>query len=155
MAILTPMQGFFRYLVYMRPRWIAYRKWHPELGRCIAVAKIFCGQFGKGNENEDSTDMRRNGSGRFSTSAQAAGASVFSRITSSAIRETGMVSVSSMKRSSFVSPSPVSEEERKEDEHPHDGEDSMIEIMPDDGNDEEIPEAEGADTDDCKHVISM
>ena len=41
MAIFTPMQGFLNFLVYMRPRWIAYRKKHPEWGRCMAFAMIF------------------------------------------------------------------------------------------------------------------
>lgn len=44
MAIFTPMQGFLNFLVYMRPRWIAHRKKHPEWGRCMAFAMMFrCG----------------------------------------------------------------------------------------------------------------
>jgi hypothetical protein len=149
MAIFTPMQGFFRYLVYVRPKWIEYRKHHPEIGRCKAIARIFCEQFGNGSENEDSTERKR--SGRFSTSAQeTGGASFFSRKTSS------RASISSMKKGPFVSdvrPSPVSEEEHKEEEHAHDEEDNMQhehEIVSGNGNDEETPK--GAVTDDCHKV---
>lgn len=45
MAIFTPMQGFLNFLVYMRPRWLAYRKKHPEWGLCMAFAMIFRGEF--------------------------------------------------------------------------------------------------------------
>ena len=50
-AICTPMQGFLNYLVYMRPRWMSYRKRHPEWGRCMAVAMIFRGEFNKQTES--------------------------------------------------------------------------------------------------------
>lgn len=143
------MQGFFRYLVFVRPKWTEYRKHYPEIGRCKAIATLFCEHFGKGSESEDSTERKRSGSGRFSTSAQeTGGASFFSRKTSS------RASISSMKRSPFVSdvrPSPVSEEEHKEEEHAHDAEDNMPrEIVSGDENDEEIPE--GTVPNDCHKV---
>ena len=59
-----------------------------------------------------------------------------------------------MKWSPFVSdvrPSPVSEEEHKEEEHAHDEEDNMHnKIVTGDENDEETPD--GAVTDDCHKV---
>lgn len=45
MAIFTPMQGFLNFLVYIRPRWMAYRKKHPEWGLCMASAMVFRGEF--------------------------------------------------------------------------------------------------------------
>lgn len=29
-AICSPLQGFFNFLVYMRPRWVTYRKNNPD-----------------------------------------------------------------------------------------------------------------------------
>jgi hypothetical protein len=32
-SILSPLQGFFNLVIYLRPRWMRYRKRHPELSR--------------------------------------------------------------------------------------------------------------------------
>lgn len=45
MAIFKPMQGFLKFLVNIRPRLLAYRKKHPELGLCMAFAMIFRSEF--------------------------------------------------------------------------------------------------------------
>ncbi|KAL7532544.1 hypothetical protein ACHAWF_004175 [Thalassiosira exigua] len=67
MAILTPMQGFLNYTVYMRPRWISYRKKHPEWNVCQALlhlltCKMLCrrstGQDVEGEDGEGRTRKR-------------------------------------------------------------------------------------------------
>lgn len=42
MAIFTPLQGFFNFLVYSRPRWMRFRKSHPEWNFCRACLFLFC-----------------------------------------------------------------------------------------------------------------
>ena len=109
MAIFTPMQGFLNYLVYMRPRWLAYRKRHPEWGRCMAFAMILLGEFHK---NTESTNVRpTNG-----TSQETRG-KMFSTVRGRRFSRKSSVSSGAGRSSIDVSASIVPEE-HKEEEHP-------------------------------------
>jgi hypothetical protein len=104
MAIFTPMQGFLNYLVYMRPRWISYRKRHPEWGRCKAFAMIFRGG-GFDRPTVEATARGKNFSvlpyGRTSAASRKSSFSIRSSLNVSSVADLGS-------------------EEQKEEERPHD-----------------------------------
>lgn len=109
MAIFTPMQGFLNYLVYMRPRWISYRKKHPEWGRCMAFAMLFRGELHSSRDTvtEHSTVGATTKRGKY-----------FSAISQhkSALRRSSI----SRRSSNDISASVVSEEHKEEEHCPDD-----------------------------------
>eukprot|EP00984_Skeletonema_dohrnii_P015387 scaffold6634_cov78-Skeletonema_dohrnii-CCMP3373.AAC.1 len=113
MAITNPMQGILNYLVYMRPRWLAYRKRHPEWGWCMAFAMIFRGEFHK---NTESTNVRpTNG-----TSQESRGSGKLVSTVRELVRSfSRKSSVSSgARRSSIDVSASIVPEEHKEEERP-------------------------------------
>uniref|UniRef100_A0A7S1YKU2 Uncharacterized protein n=1 Tax=Grammatophora oceanica TaxID=210454 RepID=A0A7S1YKU2_9STRA len=41
LTIFTPLQGFFNTLIYVRPRYLEYRKKHPEATLCKSLGSMF------------------------------------------------------------------------------------------------------------------
>jgi hypothetical protein len=113
MAIFTPMQGFLNYLVYMRPRWINYRKRHPEWGRCMAFAMVFRGGLNKQTKSSVAQETTR---GKYFSAVH--------RKTSAsrASRASRRSSVSRRSSNDVGSVAQMDSEEHKEEERPYDEE---------------------------------
>mmetsp|Transcript_26122 Transcript_26122/g.52498 ORF Transcript_26122/g.52498 Transcript_26122/m.52498 type:complete len:493 (+) Transcript_26122:185-1663(+) len=118
MAITNPMQGLLNYLVYMRPRWLAYRKRHPEWGRCMAFAMIFRGEFHRTESTNvrptNGTSQETRGSGKFVSTVHEL-VRRFSR--KSSVSKKSSVS-SGARRSSIDVSASIVPEEHKEEERP-------------------------------------
>eukprot|EP00984_Skeletonema_dohrnii_P031326 scaffold23668_cov165-Skeletonema_dohrnii-CCMP3373.AAC.1 len=136
MAITNPMQGILNYLVYMRPRWLAYRKRHPEWGWCMAFAMIFRGEFHK---NTESTNVRpTNG-----TSSQETRGSMFSTVRELVRSFSRKSSVSSGARQSSIDVSAsIVPEEHKEEERPFEDADPEVASVSGEQKEEKSPGVE-------------
>ena len=108
MAIFTPMQGFLNYLVYIRPRWLSYRKKHPDWNWFMAFAMIFRGEFRRSRRDSGVPESRKKGK-YFSALSRS----------SDAVRKSS-VSRRSSNNDVSVSVVPEAEEHKEEEPYPED-----------------------------------